>query len=82
MIPYPQSWFPKAICPNARLETPRRRVAGEVAVLNPDSELDALEWIEGVADDIDAPACRLPLRFRPTYEKYEERPELSMQALV
>jgi hypothetical protein len=55
MIPYPQSRFPEAICPNARLETMRRRIAGEVAVLNPDSELDALDWIEGVAefDDCD-----------------------------
>lgn len=50
MIPYPQSRFPNAVCPNARLETLRSRVAGEVAALNPDSELDALDWIEGVAE--------------------------------
>jgi len=35
---------------NARLETLRHRIAGEVAALNPDSELDALDWIEGVAE--------------------------------
>jgi hypothetical protein len=50
MIPYPRSRFPKAICPNARLGAVRRRVAGEVAVLNPDSELEALYWIEGVSE--------------------------------
>ena len=35
---------------NARLETLRHRIAGGVAALNPDSELDALDWIEGVAE--------------------------------
>jgi hypothetical protein len=36
--------------PDARLEAVRCRVAGEVAVLNPDSELEALDWIEGVSE--------------------------------
>ena len=36
--------------PDARLETVRCRVAGEVAALNRDSELEALDWIEEVSE--------------------------------
>jgi hypothetical protein len=44
--------------PDARLEAVRRRVAEEVAVLNPDSELEALDWIEGVSEFDDRDEAR------------------------
>lgn len=46
----------RLVVPDARSEEVRRRVAAEVAQLDPDSELDALKWIEAVSEfDADAP---------------------------
>ena len=39
----------RLIVPDARSEAVRRRVAAEVAQLNPDDELEALKWIEAVS---------------------------------
>lgn len=36
--------------PDARLQAVRRRVAVEVAALNPHSEAEALAWIEAVSE--------------------------------
>ena len=41
--------------PDARLKLVRRRIATQVARLNPASEHDALAWIEAVSEfDVDA----------------------------
>lgn len=36
--------------PDARSSLVRRRVAAQVAALNPDAERDALDWIESVSE--------------------------------
>jgi len=36
--------------PDARAEAVRRRVAGQVAVLHPETEADAVSWIEALSD--------------------------------
>ena len=42
--------------PDARLEAVRNRIEAQVAKLNPDSERDALLWIEAVSEfDDDEP---------------------------
>ena len=42
--------------PDARSEAVRNRIAAQVAKLNPDSERDALLWIEAVSEfDADEP---------------------------
>ena len=42
--------------PDARAETVRERIAAQVARLNPDSEREALLWIEAVSEfDADEP---------------------------
>lgn len=46
----------RLVVPDARTETVRRRVARQVAALNPASEQDALDWIEAVSE-FDAPAA-------------------------
>jgi hypothetical protein len=43
--------------PDARSEAVRRRIAEEVARLNPDDEREAMEWIEAVSE-FDADAAR------------------------
>jgi hypothetical protein len=40
----------RLIVPDARSKAVRRRVAREVAVLDRSQELDALKWIEAVAE--------------------------------
>ena len=40
----------RLLVPDARSEEVRRRVAEAVARLNPDSEREALEWIEAVSE--------------------------------
>ena len=40
----------RLIVPDARLKKVRRRVAAEVAALRPQSEREALDWIESVAE--------------------------------
>ena len=46
----------RLVVPDARLEAVRRRIAEQVAKLNPDSERDALLWIEAVSEfDADPP---------------------------
>jgi hypothetical protein len=40
----------RLMVPDARSETIRRRVAAQVAGLSRDSELEALDWIEGVSE--------------------------------
>jgi hypothetical protein len=44
--------------PDARLEAVRRRVAGEVAALNPGAESEALDWIEAISEFDDADEAR------------------------
>jgi len=45
----------RLIVPDARSKTVRQRVAKQVARLNPESEQDALAWIEAVSEfDTDA----------------------------
>lgn len=46
----------RLVVPDTRSETVRRRIAAQVAKLNPDSERDALLWLEAVSEfDADAP---------------------------
>jgi hypothetical protein len=46
----------RPVVPDARSEAVRNRIAAQVAKLNPDSERDALFWIEAVSDfDADEP---------------------------
>ena len=46
----------RLVVPDARSPAVRSRVAGQVASLNPDSERDALLWIEAVSEfDADEP---------------------------
>jgi len=40
----------RLIVPDAGSKAVRRRVAKQVAGLNPDNELDALKWIEAVSE--------------------------------
>lgn len=47
----------RLVVPDARSETVRNRIAAQVAELNPDSERDALLWIEAVSE-FDADASR------------------------
>ncbi len=46
----------RLVVPDARSEAVRKRIAAQVAKLNPDSERDALLWIEAVSEfDADEP---------------------------
>ena len=46
----------RLVVPDARSESVRERIAGQVAKLSPDNERDALLWIEAVSEfDADAP---------------------------
>jgi Protein of unknown function (DUF3018) len=46
----------RLVVPDARLEAVRDRIAAQVARLNPDSERDALLWIEAISEfDSDEP---------------------------
>jgi Protein of unknown function (DUF3018) len=46
----------RLVVPDARSQAVRNRIAAQVAELNPDSERDALFWIEAVSDfDADEP---------------------------
>jgi Protein of unknown function (DUF3018) len=46
----------RLVVPDARLEAVRDRIAAQVARLSPDSERDALLWIEAVSEfDADEP---------------------------
>jgi len=46
----------RLVVPDARSEAVRNRIAAQVLKLNPDSERDALFWIEAVSDfDADEP---------------------------
>ena len=46
----------RLVVPDARSEAVRKRIAAQVAKLSPDSEHDALLWIEAVSEfDADAP---------------------------
>lgn len=46
----------RLVVPDARSEIVRNRIASQVAKLNPDSERDALLWIEAVSEfDADEP---------------------------
>jgi len=40
----------RLVVPDAKSKTVRRRVARQVAGLNPDGELEAMRWIEAVSD--------------------------------
>ncbi|HXU59892.1 MAG TPA: antitoxin MazE-like protein [Verrucomicrobiae bacterium] len=46
----------RLIVPDARSQTVRKRVAKQVAGLNPESEKDALNWIEAVSEFDGLPA--------------------------
>ena len=46
----------RLVVPDARSAAVRRRIAGQVAALNPQAERDALLWIEAVSEfDSDEP---------------------------
>jgi hypothetical protein len=46
----------RLVVPDARSEAVRRRIATQVAKLHPDSEREALAWIEAVSEfDADEP---------------------------
>ena len=46
----------RLVVPDARSEAVRNRIAAQVAKLNPDSEREALRWIEAVSEfDADEP---------------------------
>jgi hypothetical protein len=46
----------RLVVPDARSEAVRNRIAAQVAGLNPDTERDALLWIESVSEfDADEP---------------------------
>ena len=40
----------RLVVPDARSEAVRQRIAAQVAALNPDSEREALLWIEAVSE--------------------------------
>ena len=40
----------RLVVPNSRLQSVRRRVSAQVARLSPESEEDALRWIEAVSE--------------------------------
>jgi hypothetical protein len=40
----------RLVVPDARSETVRSRIAAQIAKLNPDSERDAVLWIEAVSE--------------------------------
>jgi hypothetical protein len=40
----------RLVVPDARSEAVRQQIAAQVAMLNPDSERDALLWIEAVSE--------------------------------
>ena len=40
----------RMVVPDARLQKVRKRVASEVAALRPQSEREALDWIESVSE--------------------------------
>jgi hypothetical protein len=40
----------RIVVPDARSEAVRRRIVAQVATLNPESERDALLWIEAVSE--------------------------------
>ena len=40
----------RLVVPDARSEAVRKRIAAQVATLNPDRERDALLWIEAVSE--------------------------------
>jgi hypothetical protein len=48
----------RLVVPDARSRTVRERIAAEVARLNPESERDALRWIEAVSEFDDADKAR------------------------
>lgn len=50
--PLPQRYLPelRLFVPDARSEAVRRRIAEQVARLNPDDEREAMEWIEAVSE--------------------------------
>ena len=46
----------RLVVPDARSEAVRKRIAAQVAELSPNSERDALLWVEAVSEfDADAP---------------------------
>jgi hypothetical protein len=46
----------RLVVPDARMEAVRKRIAAQVANLDPDSERDTLQWIEAVSEfDADGP---------------------------
>lgn len=46
----------RLVVPDARSEEVRKRIAEQVARLNPDDEREAMEWIEAVSEfDADTP---------------------------
>jgi hypothetical protein len=46
----------RLVVPDARATAVRKRIAVQIANLDPDSERDALDWIEAVAEfDADGP---------------------------
>jgi Protein of unknown function (DUF3018) len=46
----------RLVVPDARSEAVRNRIAAQIAKLNPDSERNALRWIEAVSEfDADQP---------------------------
>jgi hypothetical protein len=46
----------RLVVPDARSETVRRRIAAQIARLDPDSERDLILWIEAVSEfDTDEP---------------------------
>ena len=47
----------RLVVPDARSEAVRKRIAAQVAELSPDSERDALLWIEAVSE-FDSDAAR------------------------
>ena len=40
----------RLVVPDARMKAVRKRIAAQVANLDPDSERDALDWIEAVSE--------------------------------
>ena len=46
----------RLVVPDARMKAVRKRIAAQVANLDPDSERDTLQWIEAVSEfDADGP---------------------------
>lgn len=56
-----------SVVPNARSASVRRRIAAQVAPLDPRDEREVLDWIEAVSEFDDGPLNRTPLPYSAAF---------------